>query len=107
MTHHQEKAVNRIKDMIKTEFFTCHREAELKEFDVNENEYFVSVVFEVGGKNDEGTLASIFCRERGQVFIGPRGGITYSVFSKKLKKTVEKPMKSLYSVYYDQKYEGR
>ena len=104
MTRQQAWAITKIKDMIKAEFFPCHREAEIKMFDVNENEYFVSVVFEVGGKNDEGTLAEIFCREHGQVFVGPRGGMTYPVFSKKFRKNTERQVKSLYSVYYDQNH---
>jgi len=35
----------------------------------------VSVVIEMGGVNDAGTLAAVVCRTRGHFFIGPRGGI--------------------------------
>lgn len=53
---------------------------EIKRFEVEENKWFVSVVAEVGYVGDEGTLAEIFARDRVQLFIGKRGGITYPVF---------------------------
>lgn len=57
-------------------------EYEIKRYEVEECHYFVSVFLEVGQKNDEGTLASIICRDKVQLFIGKRGGITYPVKSK-------------------------
>ena len=53
---------------------------EIKRFEVEENKWFVSVVAEVGYVGDEGTLAEIFARDRVQLFIGKRGGMTYPVF---------------------------
>lgn len=79
----QEKAIARIKKL--AENMMGHPDKyEIKQFDIDENEYFVSVVVEVGRKNDEGTLAEVFCRDRAHLFIGKRGGITYPV-SKQMK----------------------
>ena len=33
------------------------------------------VICEAGTKDDEGTLAKVFCRARGTFMVGPRGGI--------------------------------
>lgn len=77
MTKAQEKMVNKIKYMMEQEFFYDKEKYEIKQFDVSETEYFVSVVGEVGLKGDEGTLAQVFGRERFHLFIGKKGGITY------------------------------
>lgn len=50
---------------------------EIKQYEVSDCDYFLSVVIETGSVGDEGTLASIICRERAHLFIGKRGGITY------------------------------
>lgn len=81
MTQAQERAVRKIRKL--TDGIMFGDEWEIKEWTVHENEYFVSVIVETGMKNDEGTLASVFCRERAQLFIGKRGGIRYPVYKKK------------------------
>lgn len=77
MTAAQERAVKRIRKLAENCFYSDAWE--IKEWEVNENEYFVSVIVEIGHKNDEGTLAAIICRDRAHLFIGKRGGITYPV----------------------------
>ena len=80
MTNAQEKAVARIKKLAET-LHSYHADRyEIKEWKVEENEFFVEVIVEVGMKDDEGTMASIFCRERAQLFIRKCGGITYPVY---------------------------
>lgn len=52
---------------------------EMKHFaieDVREDSDLVFMVIEVGSPNDEGTLASVFCRDRRHIMIGPNGGCT-------------------------------
>ncbi len=70
MTDRQERMVNRIK----REAEECFDSYEIKNFEVEENEFFVSVLIEIGTPGDEGTLAEAFCRYRVLVFIGKRGG---------------------------------
>ena len=81
MTNAQTKAIERVKAMTQSLLFTDNYE--VKEFTIQECEFFVSVVIETGMKNDEGTYASIFARERVHIFIGKRGGITYPVHTNK------------------------
>ena len=59
---------------------------ELKNWEVNENEYFVSVVVEVGLIGDEGTFASILARNHAHIFIGKNGGLTYPTKKGKIKR---------------------
>lgn len=80
MTKAQERSVAKIRRQAETEF----NWTEVKEFEVTENEYFVSVCAVIGMPDDEGTMAAILCRDRIHVFIGKRGAITYPV-SKLLK----------------------
>ena len=77
MTKAQEQAIKKIRKLAEDHLYSDSYE--IKEWDIKENEYFVSVVVETGMKNDEGTLASILCRDRAHLFIGKRGGITYPV----------------------------
>lgn len=77
MTKAQEKKLNKVKSMMEEEFMYDKEKYEIKRFKVNDMEYFVSVVGEVGLKGDEGTLAQVFGRERFHLFIGKKGGITY------------------------------
>lgn len=80
ITKAQEKAIAQIKRLAETLFGKNTLDKyEIKKFDIHENEYFVAVVVEVGMKDDEGTMAQIYCRDHAQLFIGPRGGITYPV----------------------------
>jgi hypothetical protein len=89
MTKAQEKAVARIKYLAFEGMYgeTADR-YEFKKWEVNEHEFFVEVITETGMKNDEGTMAEIYCRDHAQLFIGKRGGITYPVRSSKTKKIV-------------------
>ena len=74
MTKQQERKVNMIREQAENLHGKHSSEYEIKEWKVEENEFFVSVVVEVGMIGDEGTMASIICRDRLQVFIGKRGG---------------------------------
>ena len=77
MTKAQEKMINNIKYWMEKDLFFDKEKYEIKQFDVSETEYFVSVVGEVGLKGDEGTLAQFFGREKFHLFVGKKGGITY------------------------------
>ena len=79
MTKAQENAIERIKRLALNEHGKYADEYEIKEWEVDENEYFVSLVVETGLKGDEGTMAAIFGRDRAHLFIGKKGGITYPV----------------------------
>ena len=85
MTNAQERTIERLrKDVEKYTFFSKDGSYEFKEWEVEEMKCGqVSLIFETGMINDEGTLADIFCRERGHVFIGKKGGITYYCNSKR------------------------
>lgn len=98
ITKQQAKAIEKIKRLAETLFGERHADKyEIKQFDIDENEYFVAVVVEVGMKDDEGTMAEIYCRDRAQLFIGPRGGITYPV---------NKQMKNGSYKHYEKRFEG-
>lgn len=111
MTREQERMVNHIREDAKERFFYSD-EYEFKKWEVTETKYFVAVVFCIGMKGDEGTLASIICRDQAQLFIGKRGGVTYPV-SKQLKNgeyrhytkrlTVKCGRINLYTAVIDQK----
>lgn len=77
MTAAQERALKRIQKLVENEFYSD--DYEIKEWDVKENEYFVSLVVEYGMKNDEGTYAEIFARNRAHLYIGKKGGVSYPV----------------------------
>ena len=77
MTNAQERALAKIEKLVKNGFYSD--DMEIKKWEVNENEYFVSLVLEYGLKNDEGTLAEVFARDRAQLFIGKKGGVRYPV----------------------------
>lgn len=50
---------------------------EVKQFEIQPlHNGSISVVFAMGRKGDEGTYASVFCRYRWHLFIGPRGAIS-------------------------------
>lgn len=53
------------------------REHEFKQLDVTQFKggRYVYLTTEVGSKTDEGTMASILCRTRRNICIGPRGGV--------------------------------
>lgn len=75
MTRAQETTIEKIKKEIPRFDFYNSDEYEIKKFEVNENEYFVSVYFVTGRKNDEGTMAGVLCRKHRHAFIGKNGGL--------------------------------
>ena len=108
MTEKQARALYRI--LKGAETFDYSRGAgtyEIKEYKVEETEYFLSVVLEVGMIGDEGTMAQVFCRDRVHLFVGKRGGITYPVTNKRGQWVQRQLSKTtLYGAMYDQKYGG-
>lgn len=105
MTEQQSKALCRILHSADT-FDYSHGKGtyEIKRYEVDDCKYFLSVFMEVGKVGDEGTLASVLCRDNVHLFIGKRGGIRYPVY--KNGKTSTKPLSktTLYGVMVDQKY---
>ena len=91
MTKYQEKAIERIKRYI--EEHDLHRNDEryeIKEFSVEETDYGKVIVYSVTGlKDDEGTMAAIFCRNIRHIFIGKRGGLKSSKWDPKKKKYID------------------
>lgn len=75
MTKAQELTIEKIKKEIPRFDFYDKDDYEIKKFEVEENEYFVSVYFVTGIKNDEGTMAGVLCRKHRHCFIGKNGGI--------------------------------
>ena len=84
ITKAQEKAISNIKKLAEKLYDQHADKYEIKKFEVDVNKYFANVIVEVGMKEDEGTMAEVFCRDTAQLYVGPRGGITYPV-SKKMK----------------------
>ena len=78
MTNSQKMALEQIKKLTNDLLYNDNHE--IKQFKVTENNYFIDVVVETGMKNDEGTLAAFYCRDRAQLFVGKRGAITYPVY---------------------------
>ena len=76
MTKYQKIMVERIKRYIeKHDLFNNDPKYEFKEFNVKETDYGIVIVYSVTGlKNDEGTIAAVFCRTKRYIFIGKRGG---------------------------------
>ena len=54
---------------------------EVKTEQVSDCGFFVSYSIEVGIADDEGTLASVLCRNYRHFFIGKRGGVTLKTVS--------------------------
>ena len=79
MTKSQERAVAQIRRLAERNLLNPET-YEFKEWEVKENEYFVSVYVVTGMKGDEGTFGEVFCRDRAHLFVGKRGGITYPVY---------------------------
>ena len=94
MTNAQERSLKKIRQLVEKDLY--NGKYEIKVWDVNENEYFVSLVVEYGRKNDEGTLA-VFARDRAHLFIGKRGAVTYPVL---------KQLKNGKFKHYTKKFKG-
>lgn len=82
MTPSQEKRISQIKELYLYyhSYGSDKDRYEVKKFEVNpispeQKRSIYSVVIEVGLKGDEGTTASIYCRNRNHFFIGRRGKI--------------------------------
>lgn len=75
MTKQQERRIAQIEEIMMN-LIGYPETKEIKEKSVEELGVggIVSMVIEVGDKNDEGTLAAVFCRQRAHIFIGPKGG---------------------------------
>lgn len=91
MTNAQEKMLERIKkDIPEFDFYGQPDLYEIKRWEVKESTYgIVEVIFVTGLKEDEGTVANVFCRKHRQLFIGTNGGVTTCKYNRKLKRTVE------------------
>lgn len=78
MTKAQQRTIEAIKNRLPYfDFYGAPADYEVKEFDVKEYEYFVSVYIVTGRKNDDGTLAAVFGRKHRHAFIGKKGGVSY------------------------------
>lgn len=86
MTKAQERAVKFLRrDAAANLLF--NEKHEFKEFDVKETDGgTLMVAIEAGYVGDEGTWASVFCRDRCIVFVGVRGAIWYYVDTKRKSK---------------------
>lgn len=101
MTNSQIKKL--IEVLHKSEVFNYEKGSyEIKKYEVDENEFFVNVILEVGMKNDEGTYASIVCRDHVQLFIYKKGRIEYPTRKRKTKTL--KRNESLLTISLAQKY---
>lgn len=91
MTRAQEIAVQKIRKYIEeNDMHKNDPDYEFKEFKVKETDYGTVVVYSVTGrKNDDGTMAAVFCRNRRQIFIGKRGGLRGFKYDSDKKKTTE------------------
>jgi hypothetical protein len=79
----QERKIEQIKAaMLENASLGGLSNVEIKQLEVSENGHFVSLVIEVGRVGDEDTMASIYCRDRRQVFIGKRGGVQLASVAK-------------------------
>lgn len=76
MTPSQEKRIKQIREMYFDSYsFGSPENYEIKYEDINDGEYFVSFVIEVGRKNDGNSMASLICRDRDHFFIYKRGRV--------------------------------
>lgn len=79
MTSKQKKTIELLTKAIENNDFLgkYKDDYEFKEYKVTEYEEFgyVELYCVSGLKNDEGTMASIFCRRTRQIFIGKNGGL--------------------------------
>lgn len=80
MTKAQEMAIEQVRRMTEKNLASFQ---EIKRFEFEECGYFVSLYVVIGAKGDEGTIAEVFARDKAQLFIGKRGGVTYPVFGKR------------------------
>ena len=75
MTNAQETVIKRIRNAIENMHGAYSDSYEIKEWTIDDREFFVNLYFEVGLKNDEGTMAGVLCRKYRHAFIGKNGGL--------------------------------
>ena len=80
MTKSQERVINMIRRDAEIEAAKCHRNGEIKKFEIEENNGFIAVYVVLGAANDEGTMAEFYCRDKALLFIGKRGKITIPIW---------------------------
>ena len=100
MTKAQQNKINMIRNLAENLHGEYSKNYEIKQWEVEEYETFLSLVVEVGMIGDENTYASIYCRDRLHVFIGKKGGVTIPIY--KSNKTIYKPFK--YMSYGDNNF---
>ena len=82
MTSQQRETIRAFVTAVRSGGYTCDAEwaerKEIKRIEVSplfEGSKKQVLLIETGLKNDEKTLASVFCRDKWHVAIGPRGGV--------------------------------
>ena len=79
MTQAQEKAIARLRRLVDRDCKDLREE--VKTFEVEEYDHFVSVYVVLGYEHDEGTFAAL-ARDYAHLFIGKRGGVRFPVSGK-------------------------
>ena len=99
MTKAQERTIEAIKNRVaEFDFYGRPEQYEIKRWEVTEEHGIVCLVFETGMKNDEGTMASILCRKKRQVFISPKGSITVYMWNQKLHRLITHKYVSVFAL---------
>lgn len=93
MTDSQRNKINMIRKQAVNLHGDFSKNYEIKQWEVEEYETFISLVVEVGMIGDENTYASIYGRDRLHVFIGKKGGVTLPIYRQN--KTIYKPFKQM------------
>ena len=98
MTQAQQRMVNRIRR--EAENMHSSSDYEIKEWDVQDTDWGTVIIYvEVGLVNDEGTMAQCLCRDRVQLFIGPKGGTKFPVHRCKKDGTIHNFYKSYTNIW--------
>lgn len=99
MTGRQTEAIEKIKNQIVAKKSNGYpEECEFKTFDVKVliPNRLISLVVEYGRKGDEGTYASLMCRDRRHFMIRKRGGIELVTLDANLQSSYPKGIKGLF-----------
>ena len=100
MTKSQLDKINMIRNQAENLHGEYSKNYEIKDWNIEEFDTFISLIVEVGMIGDENTYASIYGRDRLHVFIGKKGGVTIPIYN--TNKTIYKPFK--YMTYGDNNY---
>lgn len=100
MTKQQERQIEMIKNQALNFMGKYSENYEIKQFEVRESDYSLSLYVEVGLKGDEETLAAIYGRNSTMVFIGARGKLQVCSRNRKGEFTF-KPYKSFIGACLD------